>query len=177
MEIIKQIVNLFKKKKINNPQGFYSTDVWRETADKYQIKQLLWEYIKANYTPTVLGKGIIIYGEIFGEGIQKNYDYDYKEHILELFDIQLDGKYLSDNKFQTINDDLGICNTVEYLYTGKWSKQIQDKFVFNNFIKNCKVPHEGIVVKCISGNRQKISKIINPDYLTYGEKHGTTDSH
>ena len=86
-------------------------------------------------------------------------------------------QFLSDNSFQILVDNLKICDTVEYLYTGKWNKEIQDACVFDNFIYHTKIPHEGIVVKCISGNRQKISKIINPDYLTYGEKHGTTDSH
>jgi hypothetical protein len=162
----------------SDSQGFYSTDVWQEIADKYQIKQLLWEYVKTNYTPKLLGKGIIIYGEIFGPGIQKNYDYGYENIEFEAFDIQFNGEYLSDFEFQSrIKDILTAQNVVDYLYEGSWSKEIQDKFVFNNFIENSKVPHEGVVVKCISGDRKKISKVINPDYLTYGEKHGTTDSH
>jgi len=161
----------------SDSQGFYSTDVWSDINKKYEVKEKLWNYVKSNFDPSHFGLGLVIYGEIFGEGIQKNYDYGYKEHKLELFDIQLDGKYLSDNHFQILNGEIGICDTVEYLYTGKWSKEIQDKLVFNNFIDGTKIPHEGVVVKDISGERQRISKVINPDYLTYGEKHGTTDSH
>ena len=63
------------------------------------------------------------------------------------------------------------------LYIGKWSQEIQDEFVFNNFIDGTKVPHEGIVVKHTSGERNKIAKAINPDYLIYGEKHDIGDSH
>ena len=66
---------------------------------------------------------------------------------------------------------------VELLYTGLWSKETQDKFVFNNFIDGTKVPHEGIVVKDLSGERQKVGKVINPDYLIYGEKNNVGDSH
>ncbi len=161
----------------SDSQGFYSTDVWADVAKNYEIKEKLWKYVKKHHTPSSLGKGIILYGEIFGEGIQKNYDYSCKNHTLESFDIQLNGEYLSENEFHKFNFALAICKPVDCLYEGNWFKEVQDKFVFNNFIQGTKIPHEGIVVKCISGDRKKISKVINPDYLTYGEKHGTTDSH
>ena len=66
---------------------------------------------------------------------------------------------------------------VEVLYFGKWSQEVQDKFVFNNFIAGTKVPHEGIVIKESSGERQKVAKVINPYYLIYGEKNDVGDSH
>ena len=66
---------------------------------------------------------------------------------------------------------------VEVLYEGFWSQDIQDDFVFKNFIEGTKVPHEGIVIKHVSGERQKVAKVINPDYLIYGEKHDVGDSH
>jgi len=49
--------------------------------------------------------------------------------------------------------------------------------VVNNFIPGTKVPHEGIVVKSVSGERSKISKVINPEYLIFGEKNNIGDSH
>jgi hypothetical protein len=49
--------------------------------------------------------------------------------------------------------------------------------VFNNNIHGTKVPHEGVVVKSLDGSRHKIAKIINPDYLIYGEKNNVGDSH
>jgi hypothetical protein len=58
-----------------------------------------------------------------------------------------------------------------------WSQEIQDKYTFNNFIEGSKVPQEGIVIKDVSGERSKIAKVINPDYLIYGEKHNVGDSH
>jgi len=60
---------------------------------------------------------------------------------------------------------------------GNWSQEIQDSFVFNNFIEGTKVPHEGIVIKHLSGNRHQVAKVINPSYLIYGEKHDIGDSH
>jgi hypothetical protein len=39
------------------------------------------------------------------------------------------------------------------------------------------VPHEGIVIKAVDGNRSKVAKVINPDYLIYSEKNNVGDSH
>jgi hypothetical protein len=44
-------------------------------------------------------------------------------------------------------------------------------------IEGTKVPHEGVVIKSVDGDRQKVAKVINPDYLIYGEKHNVGDSH
>jgi len=160
----------------SDSQGFYGTDVWRTVADEYKIKTKLWEYVKKYYTPTLLGSGIVIYGEIYGHGIQKNYDYGLKDIKFAGFDVEIDGKY------QTFFNERGIFDTldlpkVELLYSGLWDKGTQDRFVFNNFIEGTKVPHEGIVVKDLSGERHKVAKVINPDYLIYGEKNNVGDSH
>ena len=66
---------------------------------------------------------------------------------------------------------------VPVLYEGRWNQEIQNNFVFNNFINGSKVPEEGIVIKHTSGERSRISKVINPDYLIYSEKHNVGDSH
>jgi hypothetical protein len=66
---------------------------------------------------------------------------------------------------------------VEVLYFGTWSKENQDKYVINNNIEGTKVPHEGVVVKSVTGDRHKVGKVINPDYLIYGEKNNVGDSH
>jgi len=44
-------------------------------------------------------------------------------------------------------------------------------------IKGTKVPHEGIVIKYHTGERQKVAKVINPEYLIFGEKNDIGDSH
>ena len=160
----------------SDSQGFYSTDVWRTIADEYKIKEKLWEYVKEYFIPQHFGSGIVIYGEIYGHGIQKNYDYGLKDIKFAGFDIEIDGKY------QTFSNEQGIFDTldlpkVELLYSGLWDKGTQDRFVFNNFIEGTKVPHEGIVVKDLSGERHNVAKVINPDYLIYGEKNNVGDSH
>jgi RNA ligase (TIGR02306 family) len=160
----------------SDSQGFYSTDVWRTIADEYKIKEKLWEYVKEYFIPQHFGSGIVIYGEIYGHGIQKNYDYGLQDIKFAGFDVEIDGTYQSYFNERSIFDTLDLPN-VELLYTGLWSKETQDKFVFNNFIDGTKVPHEGIVVKDLSGERQKVGKVINPDYLIYGEKNNVGDSH
>jgi RNA ligase (TIGR02306 family) len=160
----------------SDSQGFYSTDVWREIGDKYKIKEKLWNFVKLNSLEDT-GLGITLYGEIYGAGIQKGYDYGLEEIKFVGFDIMIDGKYLDTLNTKLILTDLLRLPHVEELYVGKWSKEVQDKYVVNNFIPGTKVPHEGIVVKSVSGERSKVSKVINPDYLIYSEKNNVGDSH
>jgi RNA ligase (TIGR02306 family) len=157
-------------------QGFYSTDVWRTVAEQYDIQNKLWGYVKEYYTPERLGSGIVIYGEIYGHGVQKNYDYGLSDIRFAGFDIEVNGKYheFFVEKSVFIHLDLPRVNM---LHIGNWNKETQDSFVFGNFIEGTKVPHEGIVVKCLSGERHKVAKVINPDYLIYGEKNNVGDSH
>jgi hypothetical protein len=160
----------------SDSQGFYSEDVWGTAAEKYGIKEKLWAYAKDrgyNY----IGDGIIIYGEIYGPGIQKGYDYGLKEIEFKVFDIKLNNEYMDiTNTRIALNYFLNL-PYVEVLYNNNWNQKVQDKYVFNNFIPGTKVPEEGIVIKHISGDRNKVAKVINPDYLIYAEKHNVGDSH
>jgi hypothetical protein len=160
----------------SDSQGFYSTDVWRTIAEKYDIKSKLWREAKRQGVED-LGQGIVLYGEIYGAGIQKNYEYGLKEMEFAGFDIKINGEYLPTEVTEVIMQGLLELPHVEVLYEGKWDQEIQDDWVFNNFIKGTKVPHEGIVIKHVSGERQKVAKVINPDYLIYGEKNDVGDSH
>ena len=170
------VVGSHNVEKGSDSQGFYDTNVWYEIADKYEIKRKMWEFVKLHSTEET-GSGITLYGEIYGVGIQKGYDYGLEEIKFVGFDVMWNGGYLSTNKaYFTIVGGVNLPH-VEILYTGKWSQEIQDKFVFNNFIEGTKVPHEGVVVKHTSGERNKIAKVINPDYLIYGERHDIGDSH
>jgi RNA ligase (TIGR02306 family) len=157
-------------------QGFYSTDVWREIAEKYDIKNKLWGYAKSMGNG-VIGNGITLYGEIYGAGIQKNYEYGLKDIKFVGFDIKMNDEYMPPQS-SMFSFELGLeIPYVEILHFDKWSQEIQDKFTFNNFIKGTKVPHEGIVIKHHTGERQKVAKVINPDYLIASEKHDYGDSH
>jgi hypothetical protein len=160
----------------SDSQGFYSTDVWRTIAEKYDIKEKLWDLCDILGTYHV-GDGIILYGEIYGAGIQKNYEYGLKDIEFVGFDLKMDNEYLSTDSAQYEIINMLHLPHVEVLYTGTWNQEVQDMFVFNNFIEGTKVPHEGIVIKYFTGDRKKVAKVINPDYLIYGEKNDVGDSH
>jgi RNA ligase (TIGR02306 family) len=157
-------------------QGFYSTDVWKTISDNYKIKDRLWDYVKKYGSPDYLGNGLIIYGEIYGHGIQKNYDYGLTDIKFAGFDVELNGDYQPYYGERNVFQSLGLPR-VEVLYLGTWSKEKQDKYVFNNNIEGTKVPHEGVVVKSITGDRHKVGKVINPDYTIFSEKNNVGDSH
>lgn len=160
----------------SDSQGFYSTDVWRTIAERDGIKEKLWRLVKELGAYSI-GEGIILYGEIYGAGIQSNYDYGLNNIEIVFFDIKENGKYLPvDETFYKICGDFDF-NHVKVLYQGEWNQEVQDEYTFNNFITGTKTPHEGIVIKHISGERNKIAKVINPDYLIYGEKNDVGDSH
>jgi RNA ligase (TIGR02306 family) len=163
----------------SDSNGFYSTDVWRTIDEKYGIKEKLWKYVKDMQHPDSIGEGFILYGEIYGAGIQKNYEYGLKDIEFVGFDIKKNGEYIETRVVEWLlpsKDMIGLSH-VEVLYDGVWNQKIQDSFVFNNFIEGTKVPHEGIVIKHISGERNKVAKVINSDYLIYGEKNDVGDSH
>lgn len=170
------VVGSHNVEKGSDSQGFYETNVWYDIEDIYFIKDKVWNFVKT-HEPEEIGSGFVIYGEIYGKGIQKNYNYGLGIIQFMVFDIMVNGEYLPTDKTKTLTEEYLGLRHVPVLYEGKWSQNIQDSFVFNNFIDNTTVPHEGIVIKDVTGNRSKIAKVINPDYLIYSEKHNVGDSH
>jgi RNA ligase (TIGR02306 family) len=161
----------------SDSQGFYDTDVWRTVAQSYYIKESLWDYVRKSCVPQDIGSGIVLYGEIYGPGIQKNYDYGLKEIKFAGFDIVINNEYQTTIYTQFLYKDVLNLPHVDVLYFGNWSQEVQDHYTFNNNIEGTKIPHEGIVIKHVSGKRNKVAKVINPDYSIYGEKHDVGDSH
>ena len=160
----------------SDSQGFYDTDVWQTIAGKYNIREKLWDMFKLSKRYYNIEDSIVIYGEIYGAGIQKNYDYGLTEIDYVGFDTTINGEYCDASRSFIIQNELGL-PYVPVLAIDNWSQELQDNLVFNNFIEGTKVPHEGIVIKALNGDRHKVAKVINPDYLIYGEKHNVGDSH
>jgi RNA ligase (TIGR02306 family) len=170
------VVGSHNVEKGSDSNGFYDTNVWYEIEKKYDIKKKLWDYVKL-WNLFEIGDGITLYGEIYGDGIQKGYDYGLNEIKFVGFDVKENGEYLDPTNAKLLIKHILELPYVEQLYYGNWSQEIQDKYVFNNFIPGTKVPHEGIVIKYHTGERQKVAKVINPDYLIFAEKHNVEDSH
>lgn len=163
--------------KDSDSQGFYSTDVWKTVAIENSIESKLWEYVKT-LPKAIIGNGLIIYGEIYGPGIQGvDYHYNLIGPGFAIFDIKLDNEYIDTVFINHVCNKLNIPQ-IEILQTSEYNYDVfYELFVVNSYIENTKVPHEGIVIKSITGDRAKIAKVINPDYLIYSEKHHVPDSH
>jgi RNA ligase (TIGR02306 family) len=157
----------------SDSQGFYDTDVWKTIAEKHNIREKLWEFVKSN--EYYIGDGFVIYGEIYGPGIQKNYDYGLTEIEYTGFDVTINGEYQPLNRSFMYHNMLGL-QYVPVLAVDMWSQELQERHMFDK-IEGTKVPHEGVVIKKIDGDRRKVAKIINPEYLIYGEKNNVGDSH
>lgn len=161
----------------SSSQGFYFTDVWRTIGDNIKIKDRLWTLLKKTANPHIIKEGIIIYGEIYGKGIQKYYDYGNDNLQIAFFDIKFDGEYVNNDEFISITDSINLPR-VPLLYKGKFNLDKIKEFQNNRFIPNSKIPEEGVVVKHISGDRSKIAKWINPAYLEFqSKKEDSTDFH
>lgn len=160
----------------SDTNGYYGKDVWADIAKKYNIKEKLWNYMKAT-DPELWNQGIELYGEIYGTGIQKNYDYGLTDIQLVCFDIQVDGMYLSKPGCKyNVEHILGL-PYVPVLYIGYYNKDIQNQLITNQFIEGTNIPHEGIVITEYSGDRHKIVKVISQDYTIYADKKDVGDSH
>lgn len=162
--------------KLNDSKGYYADNYWAEIDKQYSIKEQLWNFFKVYHEADSI-ENIVIYGEIYGPGVQgESFNYGQSKRTFAGFDVKLNNEYLSELQKNLVFTQLALW-TVDVLYQGKWSKEIQDKYVLNNFIQGTKVPHEGVVVSCPTGDRQKICKVINPDYIIYSEKNNIPDSH
>jgi RNA ligase (TIGR02306 family) len=159
----------------SDSQGYYDTDVWRTISEKHNIREKLWDLFKNLQDVYEVGSGIVIYGEIYGPGIQKNYDYGLKEIEYAGFDMTIDGRYVPCSTSFKYHNMLGL-KYVPVLEIWNWSEDLLTRYTFDK-IEGTKVPHEGVVIKATDGDRRKVAKIISPDYLIYGEKNNVGDSH
>jgi RNA ligase (TIGR02306 family) len=159
----------------SDTQGFYDTDVWKTIAEKHNIREKLCHLFKQLNDVYEIGSGIVIYGEIYGPGIQKNYDYGLKEIEYAGFDVTINGEYVPCSTSRTFHKMLNL-KYVPVLSVEYYSDELLTKYTFDK-IEGTKVPHEGVVIKSTDGSRHKVAKIISPDYLIYGEKNNVGDSH
>lgn len=143
----------------NGKGTYYGKDLYRQAAEDYGLKGKL------------LG-GEVVYGEVYGTGIQKNYNYGCKneERKLVVFDVMKDGKYLNHEELVL------FCRArqlpmVPTLYTGPFSMDVLKTLTEGDSVlaPEQKV-REGCVVRPLEERNQdglgrKILKSINPLYL------------
>jgi RNA ligase (TIGR02306 family) len=143
-------------------KNFYGEDVYGRIAKRFDL---------ANKIPD----GYIVYGEIYGPGIQ-DLTYAAEDIQVVFFDVKRDGQYL--NWLEAYRFFVGIgLPTVPLIYEGPYS--VEDLEVATNG-KSLLAPtqiREGCVVRSARevrfGHMRKVLKSINPEYLI--RKGGTED--
>ena len=152
-----------------NWKGFYPTNVYAQAVIDYNLKD-------------VIPFGYIIYGEIYGDGIQKGYHYGCEDghRELRIFDVlvtagpseELQG-YLSWGAVTAIAEIICV-PTVPVIYQGPYRKElVKDWESGHSQLCPTQKHREGIVVKPrmeqVTWIGRKILRSINPEYLLRSE--------
>lgn len=178
LNIFKKILRIIKKKiyggyefiygshnvqlgAFTNNKSFYGENVYAAIAKKYNLNE-------------IIPKNYIIYGEIYGKGIQ-DLTYGLDNIDLVIFDIKYKGNYLGyeDLAKFCIDKKLPIAPV---LYIGEWSDELITKYTDGKSILCPSQIREGCVICDYTESNdmhvgRKILKSISADYLT--RKNGT----
>lgn len=145
--------------------GFYGENVYKKVFDSINV----FDKLKPNE---------IIYGELYGEGIQKNYHYGVRgEHKFVLFDVKVynpeDDTYtwLNPDQVKEFAIDRGF-DMVPELYRGPYSNMdhVKSFTLGDSVFAPCQKVREGLVVKSLDnytderGNKRAL-KAISEKYL------------
>jgi len=139
--------------------GFYKgSDVYYDTYERYNMSK-------------VVEPGVVIYGEIYGPGIQKNYSYGLKEgeRGFVVFDVMRDGRYLDVLEAKQYCEVKGM-SFVPVLFIGRADDPEIDKLVGGpSVLCPTQKIREGIVIRTAKESAnvygRTIYKRINPEYL------------
>ena len=145
-----------------NYKGFYGTDVYGKVLEKYGVKDKL-------------KPGEVIYGELYGHGIQGGYSYGCEpgEHRLIVFDVKIQTETTSD--FLSVDDFQAFCKergfeTPPELYRGTFNKDNAKALtVGNSIISPSQKVIEGVVIKPLIDTTslcgRKVLKLISEEFL------------
>lgn len=138
--------------------GFYDKNVYSEAVINYDLKNRL-------------PKGWVVYGEIYGDGIQKGYNYDCKagERKFVAFDLMCNGRYISPSSFRAYCN-LWAIPRVPHLGDITYNRERMKAWSDGPSILHAKEKvREGVVIKATieseSSIGRKMLKIINDGYL------------
>lgn len=143
--------------------GYYKKNVYADAVEKYNLAMLI-------------PKGVVIYGEIYGPGIQKGYGYGVPsgETRLAIFDAKqadtLFTQYLSWGHMVEIANRCKL-PTAPIIYDGPFHKAWVTAWEQGPSLAGEQLHREGCVIKARS--ERKVLRAINPEYLLINE----TDFH
>lgn len=152
--------NIQLQQKASGFKTFYDANVYAEAVKKYDLK---------NRIP----KSMVIYGEIYGSGIQKNYTYECKqdERKLVIFDIQTFGKYTNSSVCKWYCKNVLDLTHVPILYQGAFDlEKIKKLTKGNSVLAPTQKIREGVVIKAVNESNdvligRKVLKLVSDEYL------------
>jgi len=119
-----------------NGEGPPPGNVYAEAVRKYNLRKI--------------PLGYVVYGEIYGSGIQKGYTYGCKqgEHKVAFFDLMINGQYQDDYEFRRWATIVGL-PVVPQLWSGKYESldQMKALTVGDSVLCHEQPCMEGVVVK------------------------------
>ncbi len=137
--------------------GFYEKNVYAQMVKKYDLEKKI-------------PKGFVLYGEIYGDGIQKDYSYGLmnNQHDMVCFDIMKDGVYLNFVEAADMAHGLGIPQP-PILYSGPFSGLDLEILVLGPSLLGPQKVREGAVIRSHEEKKsilgRKVLKAISPEYL------------
>ena len=151
-----------------DPSLHVNDDLLRYTDKKYNIKNKLRKVVRS-LTVNHIKDGFTIHGMIYGKGVHNTYTYELNDIEFVGTDIFEDKNYVAPDAVKLIFDTLLELPHVEIFNTGEWNEDIQNEYTYDNYIENTdkKMPHAGVVVKHVSGDREKMVSIFNPEFLDF----------
>lgn len=132
------------------------TNIYEKICEKYDLKK-------------VLNKDVVIYGEIYGNGVQKNYSYGLSDIDMCVIDIKVRNRYIDHNDVYLSCIKYGLL-PAPVLYKGIFAEKLINKFISGPSVLCDKQKiREGFVVKSLIESKsymgREIFKYLNPDYL------------
>lgn len=158
----------------NNYVGFYGEDIYARALKSVDA----FKKLKPNE---------IVYGEVIGDGIQKNYHYGHTTPTFVVFDVKEynentgEFRWLSAEEVTTYCSERGF-SRAPVLYTGLYDKELVQSLTKGPSVYNpSQKVREGVVIKSRTGynniychSQRKSLKLISEDYL---DDKSNTDNH
>lgn len=116
-----------------------------------------------------MGAPIRMFGEVYGAGIQKGFNYGHTKPSFAVFDIQIGWNFAPFDMMVELAEELGV-TVVPILYKGPYDLEELVKYRDGKDSLSNSTLREGIVIKARDGSRhplhgRKIGKWVSPDYL------------
>lgn len=164
----KYVYDIYDNDNFYDSKLIQNSEILEFIENKYDIRNKLWGTVKG-LSKNHIKDGFTIHGVAYGKGIHSTYDYSLNTIEFVGTDIFEDKNYIAPDLVKLIFDTILDLPHVEVFHTGEWDKDIQDSYIYNNYVQdtNDTLPHAGVVVKHVSGDREKVATIYNPEFMIF----------